>query len=975
MSLTLPPVYEATSKNSNNVENWLYQLFNSNSYMEFDGVNDYIDLGTTTGSSPINLTSDEKMSISFWVNFSEVGGGETIFASNTTATFSGYWVGKRSDDKIVINWGNDGGTGTINRRTFYGNTALSVNTWYHIVITTTFAQATTGTKIYINASEESTITTTGTAPITTPTYVSDGKAHFNREDFSGTGYAGKLLLKNFGIFSGVLDQTTITAIYNSGSYKSLLYDFTNYSQSSNLVGYWEFNNGEPFIQDLSGNLQNGTIYGAVYKGFLPLSHTNTSVDSIFYHGVVTSSGSIRNSIDLENSKAKTSNLSINVANFQYKGYDISSELLFGSYDYFNYNVRVYSQLNNNDTLSNCLQIYQGRLVDIKHNDSNVSLDITEKKPWDFLSIPIDRSTNGVYEPVAYGNYTNTENPAFSNNYDLYPIPFVGSLDNDLYFAEQKLVSSGHQAHYYDRQLDEFPTINDGSTSTSVFNALNCIDVPNDMSRTFRYRPKSVENVSGFSNVSNSINGSSSDGATAGATVTSTGSHLNYVQVTDGDSFKVKMPEIDGKATSIKVHILSTIVQSASSMTTSGNPISGGGVLPKCEIGVVTHSEAVKVATTRQSASNGTTNSSTLSINLTTGANGSGSSFDTTPETISNYNATKKLDEFIVDVRYYSGTGDTSTTDNYTSTWAVTIKDIIIEITYKNDIENEPIASYAKNSSTEYLYSGTDGLTESYSGSNNLVEYGHEMLRDILVRFAGIDTSDPDNWSDLVEDRTRNTDDNADIDTWKVRWWTLEPIELYKIIQKIMYEFSFIFKFRADGSSKVIYVKKSSELSSSQTLDKQDIKNISIKSTPFTNLLTKMLINYKKHPAGRKYLLNVESSNNTSRGKYNIKLKENIKEVNLDMNVGVPATTAQSDPNADFYSYYDNIVGDVKKIISCEVVNSAKSYNMETGDIINFEDMPVNPLGHTWSESGSQYYMITNLQRGIGSVKIECREIG
>ena len=104
-------------------------------------------------------------------------------------------------------------------------------------------------------------------------------------------------------------------------------------------------------------------------------------------------------------------------------------------------------------------------------------------------------------------------------------------------------------------------------------------------------------------------------------------------------------------------------------------------------------------------------------------------------------------------------------------------------------------------------------------------------------------------------------------------------------------------------------------------------------------------------------------------------KENIKEVNLDMNVGVPATTAQSDPNADFYSYYDNIVGDVKKIISCEVVNSAKSYNMETGDIINFEDMPVNPLGHTWSESGSQYYMITNLQRGIGSVKIECREIG
>ena len=77
---------------------------------------------------------------------------------------------------------------------------------------------------------------------------------------------------------------------------------------------------------------------------------------------------------------------------------------------------------------------------------------------------------------------------------------------------------------------------------------------------------------------------------------------------------------------------------------------------------------------------------------------------------------------------------------------------------------------------------------------NLVEYGHEMLRDILVRFAGIDTSDPDNWSSLVEDRTRNTANNADIDTWKVRWWALEPTDIDKIIQQIMYEFSFIFKY-------------------------------------------------------------------------------------------------------------------------------------------------------------------------------------
>lgn len=975
MSLTLPPNYESASKNSNIKENWAFQLFNSNSYLEFDGVDDDISCGTPNPA----ITSISNITISFWVNFPSSATGNNVYIFNSEARedyYHGFSIFKDSAERMSI-LVSDGANNTNYRRVRGGS--VNKNVWVHVTIISNIGSSfgSSNTSIYINNSLVSVDDFDNGANITSVGYSGNGITSFAKNLVADPDAYYNFSIKNFAIWNSQLDSANRTAIYNSGNYKSLLYNFENYDQSSNLKGYWEFNNGEPFIQDLSGNLQNGTITGAVYKGFLPLSTTDTSIDDIFYHGVISNTGSIRDSIDLENSKAKTSNLSVSVFNFNYKGNDLSTELLFGSDDYFNYNVRVYSQLNDNSSLSNCLQIYQGRLINIQHNDSSLSLEITEKKPWDFISIPIDRSTNGVYEPVAYGDYTNTQNPAFSNNYDLYPIPFVGSLDNDLYFAEQDLVSSGHQAHYYDSQLDEFTTINDGSTSTSIFNALNCIDVPNDMSRTFRYRPKIVENISGFSNIADAINGSASDGATAGATVTSVGSYLNYIQITAGDQFKVKMPEIDGKATSIKIHILSTIVQSASSMTTSGNPISGGGVLPKCEIGVITHSEAVKVATTRQSASDGTTNSNTISINLTTGANGSGSSFDTTPETISNYNATKKLDEFIVDVRYYSGTGDTTTTDNYTSTWAVTIKDIIIEVTYQNDIENEPIASYSKNSAIEYLYSGTDGLTELYSGSNNLVEYGHEMLRDILVRFAGIDTSDPDNWSSLVEDRTRNTANNADIDTWKVRWWALEPTDIDKIIQQIMYEFSFIFKFRADGSSRVIYVKQSSELESLvvKTLNSRDIKNISIKSTSFTNLLTKMLINYKKHPAGKKYLLNVESSNDLSRGKYNIKLKENIKEVRLDMNVGTPATTAQTDPNSDFYSYYNNIVGDVKKLISCEVVNNAKSYSMETGDIIKFEDMPVNPFGHTWSQSGSQYYMITNLQRGIGSVKIECREVG
>jgi hypothetical protein len=94
-----------------------------------------------------------------------------------------------------------------------------------------------------------------------------------------------------------------------------------------------------------------------------------------------------------------------------------------------------------------------------------------------------------------------------------------------------------------------------------------------------------------------------------------------------------------------------------------------------------------------------------------------------------------------------------------------------------------------------------------------------------------------------------------------------------------------------------------------------------------------------------------------------------------MNVGTPNSSGQTDGNADFYSYYDNIFGDIKKIVSCDIVNPAVSYDLETGDIIQFSkakgEMPVEPFGDNWAD----YYMITTLNRSPGKVNITCREVG
>jgi len=89
MSLSQSSNYSGASQLGNVKENWLFQLFNQDSYLQFDGVDDYIDLGTTTASSSINVKGTSEsggtgISVSFLINFPEVGGNEPIFASNST---------------------------------------------------------------------------------------------------------------------------------------------------------------------------------------------------------------------------------------------------------------------------------------------------------------------------------------------------------------------------------------------------------------------------------------------------------------------------------------------------------------------------------------------------------------------------------------------------------------------------------------------------------------------------------------------------------------------------------------------------------------------------------------------------------------------------------------------------------------------------------------------------------------------------
>ena len=514
MSLSLSAKW---TENTYIKENWLFQLYNQDSYLNIDGTDDYIDLGTTTASSPLSIQGSSEsghdgITIAFWINFPDVGASEIIFASNSTATYSGYFIQKNASNQIVFHWGNDGGTGTSNRRSMTGDTTLSANTWYFVVITSTFALATSGTKIYINSADTSdSITASGSSSgsfPTTPTYVSDGKGYIGREDFASTDYGGRLYLKNLAIWNVRLDATNtdpIGAIYNSGSFLSLAEDSGNYTQASDLKGYWEFNNGNNKAIDLTDNTSPATITGAKYGGFLGLSFYDTTVESIDYFGAILNKPSIRESINLENSTAKTSNVSLSLANFRYLDDDLSAELFGGSRNYINRPVKVYIQPNDDVDMGDCLQIYNGRLTDVSHNASKMSLRISAVMPWDNISIPSDKTTdNGIYVPISYGNFTENSASTFASpqfesaltSKAYRPVPFNKMNDKSALYVDGVSTSSSGELAVYEKGLDIFVPLenavaNNGSSVDGTFHdKSDLLQI-----RAFQQRADSITQVS------------------------------------------------------------------------------------------------------------------------------------------------------------------------------------------------------------------------------------------------------------------------------------------------------------------------------------------------------------------------------------------------------------------------------------------------------------------------------------------------
>ena len=173
---------------------------------DFDGTNDYVNLGTNSGLNLLNGGT-----VTMWVNTDNIT--DKRFAGKGS---NGAWelLSETTDNKVKFRV-NDGTVKNV-----VGTTALSDGTWYHVGAV--YDKSAGEIKIYINGTLEATTSSIGQiATISTATY-------FGRNE-GGNYYDGKI--DDTGIWNVALSGDQISALYNSGTGRTV-----------NTAGVWKERN-------------------------------------------------------------------------------------------------------------------------------------------------------------------------------------------------------------------------------------------------------------------------------------------------------------------------------------------------------------------------------------------------------------------------------------------------------------------------------------------------------------------------------------------------------------------------------------------------------------------------------------------------------------------------------------------------------------------------------------------------------------
>jgi len=705
----------------------------------------------------------------------------------------------------------------------------------------------------------------------------------------------------------------------------------------------------------------------INTGDLPAGFTN------YHYGIVEDFGEISRSVNLTESKASIGNVTIRCIN-RWKGGRFSDILYSGTYEFLNRKVWIYSCLNNTNNLDDCLKIYEGKLIAVNYNAEIVNLEIEQWSPWKGIKIPQHKSSKGKYFPVAYGNFIGANvGTDYHNNKKLFPIPvnekeypYIKALS--LY--DQSTSGTGATSpcpHFYDSTIDRFLPLSEsegdtGDDATVSYAGGQGLRAYYKLERKLKFKPIS-HTETGTANENLAYDNpliDETDGGDTEFVFTHTDTGVSGTFTWIEDNFEFQMPQIEGKVTEFKIRLAYKVDGTLTDNDTNTTEL-------QFEIINKTFGASDTQFTNSLGAGSDTYDS--------------GYTTDLTADIVSNYESNGEgLDDVDLTfrIRAVAGSADYDYTVNYR------IVDIRVEVTVELDFQENNDRSNLQSSlealaKVDFLYSGGDGYDEDFTGgSGSTASLPHEIHRDLLDRFSGFDYAD----AAMEGYQSGNQYLSDDLDSarsgWICRWWVNQPVLLQDIIEQLQFEGCFIF-FPVTGGGKYIWVHNSYTSGDiTHTLDEKDYEGLYISITDIKELVTKTIYNYNRHPATNEYIDSETYTNSTARTAWNIGTEENIEEFNLDFLNGstngtddiYDSANGDNTPNESIVLYYDNIKANPKILCECEIVNF-QMYDLELGDIVQFNDSLVDPYGKTWSDL---YFMIVEIRRGLGKLYIKAREV-
>lgn len=722
---------------------------------------------------------------------------------------------------------------------------------------------------------------------------------------------------------------------------------------------------------------------------LAFSFSATTYNSINYYPAILNKPSISYSLDLKGFTTKTGNINLNIANIDLDGTTLLEKL---GNEYINGHVNVLSQIDGDDTANNALQIFSGKVSSFGYRNNTIVLNVISNRPFQNVSIPQGRSVNADNSqynnkivPLVYGDYTaNTE---FVNGQDVYACPFLKNDGKDFMYIVPEGTSGTDKLEFYDKGMKRFLELINTNTTIATVDSVKVLKVPTLMTRQFKMLPDEVTATIVGSGVSltsgsldNAYNGNTGNNATYANTA-------GFGSESKGVVFKLQMPQVTGKITAITLGLSGNYSQ-----TITGSPSGTDGAFFNLA-----------------DALSGSFGSSSGDIELV-GTSSSGDKVDRsnvalpTSTDISGILENNALpDELYLSFRFNAegGNGDYSN-------FEIVLSNIFVTITATNDLANEPIASQEFNAGIEKVYLGRDVTTPSFTEHttattigdlDNPVAIHRELLHSIInvTDFTG-DTDIENSGFKTVAELRDSTTTSPTSTHWKTRLALDEQESLESIMEQLQYEGCFFFEFSPQaqqtaisGVSGLRYFTIEDSVTANVDLSQNDISGYELGITSAQDLETRLLVNYKKHPAENEYLLQdtfTASTHTTIFGDADIQKQE----VNLDLLYDAVADVVGS-RNSSWINFRESLFGDYKTTVNATLVNPEKYGMLQVGDYIDFGEITFEELGSPFSEISDTFdsfiamptrlfkdawsgkkFIITNLKRQVGKVSVQCREV-